>query len=107
MEDTAISRDRDSVICTQCHTGGGDSLIMTRSSPPPPKSSCWPEAPLGARGGHHALGRVPPPFGMRMLYANLYHTGTRLQSNKVRIKSSSVTVPWAPFAVNYPDMNSC
>ena len=68
--------------------------------------SCWPRPMLKSQLVHtqtHYLDRNgcnrTPRCGMRMLYANLYHTGTRMQSNKVRTKSSSVTLPQAPFAV--------
>ena len=66
------------------------------------------QAPGGSVSLHHrqdtsihfkGTSPTPPPgCGMQMLKSNSDHKGTRPQSNKIRTKRSSVTLPQAPFA---------
>ena len=51
--------------------------------------------PPGQGQGESRMETKGPRCGMQMLYAlpHLYHTGTRLQSSRVRTKSSLVTLP--------------
>ena len=53
-----------------------------------------------ALGSGHTSSRGLPGCGTQMLNAAPYHEGTRPQSNKVRPKGSSVTLPLAPFTKN-------
>ena len=65
---------------------------MALSSSPGWGTSSCPKLSSGALGDPERRKGLPR-CGMRMRCADLYHMGARLQSNKVRTRSSSVTAP--------------